>query len=211
MDATLTQLLNGSNSLYLDSVAWTATQTSTWIPFMLALLYVIFRAHYLRRILTILFLVAICILVADQLSSSLFKPMVARLRPTHEPALLHSIDIVNGYRGGWFGFFSSHAANTCAVATFFSLLFRHRAATLCLFSWSLINCWTRVYLGVHYVGDLLFGLLIGAFIGATGYLFYHYRIQRGERHTYDPQLLRYIPLTFSLLLALIAIPWRLLF
>lgn len=211
MDQSITLLLNGSHSLYLDGVAWTATQTLTWLPLMLALLFIVFRTHDLRHFLFIVGIVILSIVVADQLSSSLFKPLIARLRPSHEPTLLHQIDIVRGYRGGWFGFFSSHAANTAAVSAFFALLLRHRSSTITLIAWTLINCWTRIYLGVHYAGDLLFGLIIGLIIGSTAYYTYRRTFSDATTILYSSQHLELIPLSFVAILVYTTLPWRLFF
>ncbi len=169
MDRQLTLLLNGSQSLYLDGVAWTATRTLTWIPLAIVLLYVIVRDNNLRGIWHVVLGIALSILLADQMASSVFKPLVARWRPTHNPEIMYMIDVVNGYRGGNYGFFSSHASNTWAIAMFVSLLARRRFLTISLASWALLNCWTRVYLGVHYLGDLAVGTLWGLFVGWAFY------------------------------------------
>jgi len=165
LDQTLTLALNGSQSLYLDAIATSISATATWLPVAVLFFYVIVRCNNLRNILTILCALALCIFLADQVASSVCKPLVCRYRPSNDPALMYSVDVVNAYRGGRYGFFSSHAANTFAVATFVCLLIRHRALTLWLFSWALLNCWSRVYLGVHYVGDLLTGILWGSLVG----------------------------------------------
>lgn len=165
IDKALTLALNGSDSLYLDGIAWIATQTATWIPLAALLLYLVIRNNGLRGVIGTIIAIALAITLADQVASTIFKPLVARPRPTHDPELMYLIDIVNGYRGGKYGFFSSHAANTMAVATLVSLIFRDRTLTAWLYSWALLNCWTRVYLGVHYVGDLLVGTLWGLFVG----------------------------------------------
>ena len=170
IDQTLTLFLNGSQSLFLDGVAATATQTVTWIPVAVVLLYVLIRNNDLRAVGTILLAIALSILLADQGASSVCKPLFGRLRPTHEPSIMYAIDVVNGYRGGKFGFISSHAANTFAVATLLTLLVRGRRLAIVLFGWALLNCWTRVYLGVHYVGDLMCGALWGTLV-ATGIYF----------------------------------------
>ena len=170
IDQTLTLFLNGSQSLFLDGVAATATQTATWIPVAVVLLYVLIRNNDLRAVGTILLAIALSILLADQGASSVCKPLFGRLRPTHEPSIMYAIDVVNGYRGGKFGFISSHAANTFAVATLLTLLVRGRRLAIVLFGWALLNCWTRVYLGVHYVGDLMCGALWGTLV-ATGIYF----------------------------------------
>ena len=140
IDQTLTLLLNGSQSLFLDGLAWTATQTSTWIPLMFVLLYVVIQGNDLRGLFYIIIGGALCILLADQVASTLCKPWVARWRPTHDPFIMYAIDIVNGYRGGNYGFFSSHAANTMSIATFFAFVFRNKQLNYWLFSWVLLNC-----------------------------------------------------------------------
>ena len=170
IDQTLTLSLNGSHSLFLDGVAATATQTITWMPVAVVLLYVVIRNNDLRAVGTIVLAIALSILIADQGASSICKPLFGRLRPTHEPSIMYTIDVVNGYRGGKFGFISSHAANTFAVATLLTLLVRGRRLAIVLFGWALLNCWTRVYLGVHYVGDLMCGALWGTLV-ATGIYF----------------------------------------
>ena len=78
---------------------------------------------------------------------------------------MYMVDVVRGYRGGNYGFFSSHAANTMAIATFITLLTKSRSVACWVYSWTLLNCWTRVYLGVHYIGDLTVGCIWGAFVG----------------------------------------------
>ena len=165
LDRTLTLFLNGSQSLYIDGLAWTATQTLTWVPLAIVLFYVILRNNTLSGTLRIVCSIALCIFLADQMASSVFKPLVERWRPTHNPEFMYAVDIVRGYRGGNYGFFSSHASNTMAVATFVALLVRNRTLTYWLYSWVLLNCWSRVYLGVHYVGDLTVGILWGAIVG----------------------------------------------
>ena len=169
IDQTLTLFLNGSQSLFLDGVAATATQTATWIPVAVVLLYVLIRNNDLRAVGTILLTIALSILLADQGASSVCKPLFGRLRPTHEPSIMYAIDVVNGYRGGKFGFISSHAANTFAVATLLTLLVRGRRIAIVLFGWALLNCWTRVYLGVHYVGDLACGAMWGTLVATSIY------------------------------------------
>ena len=170
IDQTLTLSLNGSHSLFLDGVAATATQTITWMPVAVVLIYVVIRNNDLRAVGTIVLAIALSILIADQGASSICKPLFGRLRPTHEPSIMYAVDVVNGYRGGKFGFISSHAANTFAVATLLTLLVRGRRLAIVLFGWALLNCWTRVYLGVHYVGDLACGAMWGTLV-ATGIYF----------------------------------------
>lgn len=172
IDRAVTLWLNGSDSLFLDGVAMTATTTSTWIPAAVILLYVIIHNNEMKHIGLMVAGIALCVLIADQGASSVCKPFFARLRPTHNPEIAMLVDVVHGYRGGLYGFISSHAANTVSVALFVSLIIKRREVSWALASWALLNCWTRVYLGVHYVGDLLCGALWGALVGWGIYKLY---------------------------------------
>ena len=174
IDTRLTLLLNGSDSVMLDTIAVTATKTGTWIPLGIVLLYVLMRMKDWKNALLVILCVAIAITLADQMASGIFKPLVARLRPSHNPELQGVIDLVGDYRGGRYGFFSSHAANTCAVAVFLSLLFRKRVFTVAICSWAMVNSWTRLYLGVHYVGDIMVGVIWGAFVGWMVFRLYRF-------------------------------------
>ena len=174
IDTRLTLFLNGSDSEMLDAIAVTATKTSTWIPLGILLLYVLMRMKDWKNALLVILCVGIAITLADQMASGIFKPLVARLRPSHNPELQGVIDIVGDYRGGRYGFFSSHAANTCAVAVFLSLLFRKRVFTVAICSWAMVNSWTRLYLGVHYVGDIMVGVIWGAFVGWMVFRLYRF-------------------------------------
>ena len=158
----------------LDAIAVTATKTSTWIPLGILLLYVLMRMKDWKNALLVILCVGIAITLADQMASGIFKPLVARLRPSHNPELQGVIDLVGDYRGGRYGFFSSHAANTCAVAVFLSLLFRKRVFTVAICSWAMVNSWTRLYLGVHYVGDIMVGVIWGAFVGWMVFRLYRF-------------------------------------
>lgn len=169
IDRQLTLFINGSSSIFVDEFALEATSTLTWIPMAIAFLYLVMHANRGRDVFSIVMAVALCVLLADQIASGIFKPLFARYRPSQDPELMHLVDIVNGYRGGRYGFFSSHAANTFALATFSSFLVRHKGFTCSIFSWALLNCWTRVYLGVHYVGDILAGMVCGTIVGGCVY------------------------------------------
>ena len=173
-DQELLLKLNGSDSLFWDGFMWIATSTSTWIPVAIALLYVIFKNNKIKEALLILGMIALVITLADQISSGLCKPYFARFRPTQDPELMYLTDIVNGYRGGRYGFTSSHAANTFAVAVFLSLMIKSWSLTGILFIWAALNAYSRIYLGVHYPGDILFGTLTGIIVGILVYTLYNY-------------------------------------
>lgn len=170
LDQHLLLLLNGSSSLFLDHLVMTLTNGLTWIPLYVALLYTVIRTEAdARRVLFVLAAAGLCVMLAGTLNDTFVKPVVARWRPARDPFIGPLVDTAFGYRGGRFGFFSSHAANTFSVAFFFSLLLRRQIATVTLIAWSLLNCWTRLYLGVHYPGDILVGLLWGSVVGYSVY------------------------------------------
>ena len=178
-DKQLLLLLNGSDSVYLDSVIMTLTTAQTWIPLYVALLYVVIRTSLrenaswhdevtkrtVRDVFFVLAAAGLLVLLAGTIDDEIVKPLVARWRPTHDPEIGALVDTVNDYRGGNYGFFSAHASNTFSIAIFFSLLMRWRPFVCAMVIWSLVNCYTRLYLGVHYPGDITVGLLWGAFVG----------------------------------------------
>lgn len=180
LDRTITLFLNGSESLFVDGLAWTATQTTTWLPLVLVLLYVVIRNNDLGGVLRVVLGIALSILLADQVASSIFKPLVERWRPTNDPSFMYMVDVVRGYRGGSYGFFSSHAANTMAVATFLTFTIKNKELSIWLYSWCLLNCWSRVYLGVHYVGDLFVGCVWGFFVGWMMYRLFILRYEKKQ-------------------------------
>ena len=183
LDRQLLLALNGSESLYLDTLVHTLTTAVTWVPLYVSLFYLVLKNNDTAvKIMLILGAAALCVVLAGTVDDTIVKPLVARWRPTHDPQIGAVVDVVNDYRGGRFGFFSAHACNTFSIAVFFSLLVRSRLLTFFLVTWSLVNCWTRLYLGVHFPGDILVGLLWGGAVG-TGvyYLFRRYGRRFGIR------------------------------
>ncbi|MFZ4456042.1 MAG: phosphatase PAP2 family protein [Bacteroidales bacterium] len=167
-DSFLTLLINGAHSPFFDQVFFNISEKWMWIPLYVAILFVFFRKEGKQAWWFFLSLI-IVVLLSDQISSSLLKPLVERFRPSHDPLLLSQIHLVKAYTGGLYGFASSHAANTAGMALFLSLLFKNRIVSACLAFWVLMTAYSRVYLGVHFVGDVVCGALIGM---ASAYAIY---------------------------------------
>lgn len=157
----LLKLNGGYRSEWADSVMWLFSQSTTWIPAAVVLLAVIIAVKR-KESIYILLALGLTVLIADQVSSGLIKPLVERFRPTHEPALEGLVQTVNGYTGGKYGFVSSHAANSFGVALFCAMLFKNRLFGATMILWSLLDCYSRIYLGVHYPGDIVGGIIVGA-------------------------------------------------
>lgn len=178
LDRDLLLMVNGSDSLYLDRVARVLTTALTWLPLYISLFVIVLRNNdSFRKVLMIIAAAGLCVLLAGTVDDMIVKPTVARWRPTHDPVIGAMVDVVDGYRGGKYGFFSAHASNTFSIAIFFCWLVRSRLLSMAMIIWSLTNCWTRLYLGVHFPGDILVGLTWGFIVGSSVYYLF-YRLTR---------------------------------
>lgn len=165
LDTDILLTINGYRSAWADQFMYAFSGKWIWVPMYVSLIYLIFRNLHWKTALACAVAITLTITFADQVCATLIRPFVARLRPSNlENPLSSLIHIVNEYRGGRYGFPSCHAANTAGLACFLTLLFRHRLLTASLWTWALLTCYSRAYLGVHYPGDLL----CGAFIGCAG-------------------------------------------
>lgn len=179
IDARLLLIVNGAHSPFFDSVMWCISGRWIWVLFYAVLAYLLFRRMSWKRASICLVTIGLIILAADQTCATLIRPEIGRLRPANFNNPLSSfVHVVNGYRGGRYGFPSCHAANTFALAVFMSLVIRHKWFTVMMFSWAFIVSYSRMYLGVHYFGDLFCGATIGSLFAVLFYYLQNYLFKR---------------------------------
>ncbi len=165
-DADFVLFFNGLHTPFLDSLFFTISKTFVWIPLYLLLLFFVIR-YYKQRSWLVLVFIALLITASDQFASGFVKPLVLRYRPTHNEFISPMIHLVNGYTGGLYGFISSHAANVFALTTFLTIVLKEANLKWLwlLWIWAIIVSLSRIYLGVHYLSDILGGALSGVFLG----------------------------------------------
>ena len=169
LDKQLLLLINGLNAPWLDEGMVVLTNGLSWLPlFLLVIGWMIYKLHWQSVIVIVA--VVLVIILADRISAGLLKPMIGRLRPSHEPGLKDLLHLVNDYRGGLFSFVSSHAANAFGIATILWLILRKQITWIwVMFLWATFFSYTRIYLGVHYPSDVIAGGILGALLGLMIY------------------------------------------
>ena len=181
IDTEVLLAINGWHAPWADTLMWIISAKTTWIPLYLLLIgLLVWRdrkpamtsVKWLQRVpacVVMIVVIGLAVGAADFIASGILKELVARPRPTRVPELEGVLHLVNGYRSGRYGFVSSHAANTMVVALLFSLIWRNKIATVGLMLWVAANCYSRMYLGVHYPTDILGGLIVGVLVAAVAY------------------------------------------
>lgn len=167
LDHELFLFFNGLHVGWLDPVMTFISSEMGWIPFYAILLYLVFRKSGWRGLLFVVIGVVILITCSDQLSSHVFKPVFHRLRPCHDPLIQDLVHLPNGHCGGQYGFISSHACNTFALASFITLIMKrfYKKIGLLMFIWAALVSYSRIYMGVHFPGDVLCGAAVGMILG----------------------------------------------
>lgn len=179
MDTMAFLTVNSHHNAYFDSVMWLVSGKLIWVPMYVSLFFVLLKNYSYKVVFAILLAIGVVILFTDSFTAQVIRPWVCRLRPSNlDNPMSSMVHIVDGYRGGAYGFPSNHASNTWGLAFFITFLFRRYKLTFFFFLWALLVCYSRMYLGVHYFGDLLIGGLL-ALAGAST-VFYVFRKVSGD-------------------------------
>jgi len=165
--------LNGSNSTLLDNFFFIFTNRWAWLFFYICFLWVFIYKQNWKEIICVCGAIILLILLTDQISSGFLKPFFHRFRPTHHPDFMEHVKILFNYRGGNYGFISSHAANAFGFATFCALIFRNKLFTFTIFLYAFLNAYSRIYIGVHFISDVIAGAFVGILIAGIIYLLYN--------------------------------------
>jgi undecaprenyl-diphosphatase len=168
IDHDLLLLINGCHNAFMDELMWLISTKSFWIPFYIFLFYLTTKVFKRKRLAYVVLFILFSVLLSDLISVHLFKNIFQRYRPSHNALLeskLHFYLQSDGtfYKGGIYGFVSSHAANFLALITSSWLLLKDAYPKLLfiMIAFALLVCLSRIYLGVHYPSDVLGGMIVG--------------------------------------------------
>lgn len=170
IDSNILLFFNSLHCEFMDKFMFLATGKYIWLPFYIAVVILILRNQGLKRGIIWILAVSLAVAVADQICASLIRPLVGRLRPSNEMnPISQFVHIVEGYRGGPYGFPSCHGSNSFALATVVCMLIKRFSVRAFISGWALLNVYSRIYLGVHYPGDIICGAIIGILMGMLVY------------------------------------------
>ena len=173
IDKYILYWFNGSNSLFEDGLVSLLTSGMAWIPLYIALFYLVMKNNdTMGQIMLIVGSIILCIILTGGIDDIFIKPWIGRVRPCNDPDINAHLNLITGQVESGFSFFSAHAANTMSLAVFLCLLIKDSIFKIVMIGWSLLNGWSRLYLGVHFPSDVLFGFLYGAVIGIIIFSFY---------------------------------------
>lgn len=181
LDTQLFLILNGMHNDFFDVIMYWLSDKFIWIPLYLYFFFLAFKKVG-NRIWLVATSVVLLILLSDQLSVHAFKEVFLRYRPCHNELIKTQVHLLNGHCGGTYGFVSSHAANTFALAMFLSLFLKDQIKNfgIFIFIWAAFVSYSRIYSGVHYPADVTVGAVLGMGIGVMVFKMYQYSNARLE-------------------------------
>lgn len=204
MDFLVMLIINGPMGGLADRFFYNTSSKLIWLPVILSIVYTVARrsGNWKKALMLILIIIAVCAL-CDQ-TAGVIKRSVERFRPSHTSGLSLMLYYINGYHGGRYGFVSAHAANCFGMALYLSLLFNKRFTSYTLFITAVLVSFSRIYLGVHFPGDILGGACLGILIGFAAYaLTCHFLGPRKRVTVADPYSA--VPVTMLLTIAVILV------
>lgn len=166
--------LNNHHSDFWDHFMMLYSGKLLWLPLCLCVLILAFYKTKWQHALLFIACFALVFCLCDQTAAGVIKPLFCRLRPTHHPDFMAQVLTVDNYRGGRYGFVSAHAANGFGAVVFLSLVYRYYLFTAILSVWALITCYSRIYLGVHFITDIIGGMIVGVICGFLAYQLFKY-------------------------------------
>jgi undecaprenyl-diphosphatase len=169
-DVSLFLWLNKFHSPFFDVLFEWITYKFTWIPLYVFFLYLIIKKYGKQSVWYIVGAV-LAVALADQISVHFFKEVLQRYRPCHNLEIKQMVHLINNHCGGKYGFVSSHAANTFAIATYMLLVlpFLNKLSKYTLVFWAALVSYSRIYVGVHYPADIVVGGLLGIICGIMAF------------------------------------------
>lgn len=173
--------LNFEGGAFLDQFFWIVSGKLTWVPLYIYILYAIYKKFGWKSALLSLAIMGLGIGITDQVSN-FFKDNMSILRPTRNPLFDGLVHTVNGYLGGTYGTVSAHAATTCSVAVFSLMLLRNRWYGFGIIFWTFLVGYSRIYLGVHFPQDVLFGYILGFLVAVAMYALYTKTMSKIDKH-----------------------------
>lgn len=172
-DKSLMLAINGATSGWADIIMPFITYKYTGIPIYAAILFLLFYKRDLKTAIMMILAVIITFALCDSLSVVLFKQTFHRLRPCWDPSISQYVRMLE-YKGGQYGFVSSHAANLFGLAVISSLLIRKKLFSIFIFTWAILVGYSRIYVGKHFPLDVICGALFGMTIGYIIWHLYNY-------------------------------------
>lgn len=169
--------INGTHTPFLDRLFWSFSGVLIWFPLILIPLYFLWKRkeNWIPAIISLVLIPVLCTIA----SNHVFKPIFTRFRPTTHPAFMDVVTLLNDYTaGGLYGFISGHTTNAFGFAVLSILLVRNKFYTIFILLWAFLMAYSRIYLGAHFISDVIGGFIVGILLAIVVYIFYKYISKR---------------------------------